>query len=106
MADQQIINTIRKYIFLLNNEGFGISKVFLYGSFAKEKNSESSDIDLMLVSNIVADDDVLMKAQAWVLTSQVDSRIEPYLVNNNRFTKDESSPLLEIVRKEGIEIKF
>ncbi len=104
MADQQIINIIKNYIYLLNSEGFGICKVFLYGSFAAGNNTESSDIDLMLLSNSLNDDDIDKKSRAWVLTRKVDSRIEPYLVNLKRFQTDDSSPLIEMVKKEGVEI--
>ena len=105
MADQQIINIIKNYIQLLNSEGFGISKAFLYGSFAAGNDTESSDIDLMLLSNSLSDNDVDKKSRAWVLTRKVDSRIEPYLVNLKRFQTDDSSPLIEIVKKEGVEIE-
>lgn len=104
MADQQIINIIKNYIQLLNSEGFGICKAFLYGSFAAGNYSESSDIDLMLLSNSLNDNDVDKKSRAWVLTRKVDSRIEPYLVNLKRFQADDSSPLIEMVKKEGLEI--
>jgi len=38
------------------------------------------------------------------LTTKVDSRIEPFIVGAKRFLIDDYSPLLEIVRQEGIEI--
>lgn len=104
MADQQIINKIRCYIHLLNSEGFGISKAFLYGSFATGQNNESSDIDLMLLSNTINENDIKKKSRAWVLTRKIDSRIEPYLINLHRFETDNTSPLIEIVKNEGVEI--
>jgi uncharacterized protein len=106
MADKQIINTIRNYIRLLNREGFGINKAFLYGSFASGNTHETSDIDLMLISDNLDENDIQKKSQAWVLTRKIDCRIEPYLVSLVRFNQDESSPLLEIVRREGLEISF
>ena len=63
---------------------------------------ETSDIDLMLLSESLNDDDVQKKGHAWVLTRQVDSRIEPLLVSHKRFQSDEGSPILEIVRKAGM----
>lgn len=106
MADEQIITAIKNYIYLLNDEGFGINRAFLYGSYASGKNSESSDIDLMLLSESLDEKDNQKKSRAWILTKKIDSRIEPYLVNINRFDKDENSPLFEIVRREGLEIHF
>lgn len=104
MADQQIINKIKDYIHLLNSEGFGICKAFLYGSFATGFNTESSDIDVMLLSKTIKESDIGKKSRAWVLTRKIDSRIEPYLINLQRFETDSSSPLVEIVKNEGVEI--
>lgn len=104
MADEKVINIIRRYIYLLNNEGFGIDKAFLYGSYASGSNSENSDIDLMLVSGLISDNDIQKKSRAWILTKDVDTRIEPYLISTTRFTKDDISPLIEVVKREGIEI--
>lgn len=106
MADEKIVDIIKKYVYLLNKEGFGINKAFLYGSFALGSNSEDSDIDLMLVTSAIADDDINWKSRAWILTRNIDSRIEPYLVSLDRFIKDEISPIIETVRREGIEIQL
>ena len=106
MADEQIINTIRKYIYLLNKRGFAINKAILYGSYVTGKTHESSDIDLMLISENHDENDIKKKSLAWTLTRIIDSRIEPYLISPERFKSDESSPLLEIVRNEGMEISF
>ncbi len=104
MVDQQIISNIRIYVNLLNREGFDISRVFLYGSFARGEANDTSDIDLMLLSETLNDDDVQKKGRAWVLTRHIDSRIEPLLVSAKRFQSDDSSPILEIVRQEGLEL--
>ena len=106
MADKQIVKSIRKYIYLLNKEGFEINKAFLYGSFATGNTHSESDIDLMLVSKKLDDNDINMKSLAWILTKKIDNRIEPYLISPDRFNNDDSSPLLEIIRKEGVEISF
>jgi len=106
MPDEQILNITRDYIYLLNQEGFRIIRAFLYGSYAKGNMHDSSDIDLMLVSDYQIEDDMQKKMQAWLLTRKIDTRIEPYLVNNHRFVQDEDSPLVEIVKNEGLEIMF
>lgn len=58
----------------------------------------------MLVSGLMSDNDIEKKSRAWILTKDVDTRIEPYLISMNRFNKDDISPLIEVVRREGIEI--
>ena len=34
----------------------------------------------------------------------VDSRIEPYLISRKRFENDDTSPIIQMVKREGIEI--
>jgi predicted nucleotidyltransferase len=106
MADAQVISKIRKYIYLLNSEGLGNSRAFLFGSFASGTNTESSDIDLMLVSDSLDEKDIGKKSLAWILTKGIDYRIEPYLINLNRFLTDENSPIIQVVKEKGIEIAF
>ena len=55
------------------------------------------------VSQWKKNDDKLI-GKTWRLTTKVDSRIEPFIVGTKRFLIDDYSPLLEIVRQEGIEI--
>ena len=50
MVRKEIINNIKKYLFLLNKEGIHVDKAYLYGSYAKETESAESDIDLMIIS--------------------------------------------------------
>ena len=66
---------------------------------------EGSDIDVMLVSKRFDDNsDDLAYGLIWKLTRKVDRRIEPFAVGLSRFDNDEVSPLLQIVKKEGIPI--
>ena len=46
------------------------------------------------------------KALVWALTRKVDTRIEPYTIGVKKFLSDDISPLLQIVRREGIEIRL
>ena len=106
MVQKEIIDKIKSCIFYLTNNGYVINKAFLYGSFARNEAYEDSDIDLMLVSDTFDNSSIEDKANVWVLTSDIDSRIEPYMVGTKRFLTDNYSPLLEIVRQEGIEIEI
>ena len=105
MSKKQVIEILKKYIHILYNEGIPIEKAFLYGSYAKNEASSESDIDVMLVSKIFEKNDDKLIGKTWRLTTEVDSRIEPFIVGTTRFKTDEYSPLLEIVRQEGIEIQ-
>ena len=61
-------------------------------------------IDVMLISEIFDLNDDKIRAKAWVVTEKINVRIEPYMVGLQRFISDDVSPLLQIVKHEGIEI--
>ncbi len=105
MDRKETLNKLSEYIKILNESGLNIEKAFLFGSAARNEEREESDIDVMLVSSRFDDQsDDLAFGLIWKLTRRVDSRIEPYAVGLSRFDNDEVSPLLQIVKKEGIPI--
>ena len=98
------INIIKDYIQLLEKEGVTIDKAFLYGSYAKDAQNTESDIDVMLVSALFEQQNDQLWGKVWMLTKRINSRLEPYLVSTNRFLQDNFSPIIQIVKKEGISI--
>ena len=105
MAREEIIKKVLEYIHVLNESGLKIDKAFLFGSVARNEDTMDSDIDVMLVSKVFEDrsDDIAI-GEIWRLTRKVDVRIEPFAVGLNRFNHDEVSPLIQLVKKEGIPI--
>lgn len=93
---------------MLNSSGIPVDKAFLYGSYSRNEATDDSDIDIMIVSKIFDDSNTsdLVKAKVWRLTEETKVKIEPYIVGLQRFIYDDVSPLMQIVRKEGIEIKL
>lgn len=104
MAQVEIIDLVRKYILLLNASGIPVVKAFLYGSYSRNEAQLDSDIDVMVISPVFDIHDDKIKAKAWLLSEKVDVRIEPYTVGVKKFFSDDISPLLQIVKKEGLEI--
>jgi len=104
MAGESIIELLKVYIQLLRTEGVRIDKAFLYGSYLTGNQTEESDIDLMLVSDQFDVSNDLLAGKIWALTRNVNSRIEPYIVGSKKFENDEISPIIQIVKKEGLEI--
>ena len=104
MAGESIIELLQKYIQLLRKEGIRVDKAFLYGSYLTGNQTEESDIDLMLVSDQFDVSNDLLAGKIWALTRNVNSRIEPYIVGSKKFANDEISPIIQIVKKEGLEI--
>lgn len=104
MAGEPIIELLNRYIQLLKNEGIRIDKAFLYGSYLTGNQTDESDIDLMLVSDQFDVSNDFLAGKIWALTRKVNSRIEPFIVGSRKFENDEISPIIQIVKKEGLEI--
>jgi predicted nucleotidyltransferase len=104
MAKKSVIKIINRYLELLRKNGLKIDKAYLFGSFARGDENHESDIDLMIVSKIFDSENDKAVGLAWKITRQVDSRIEPYLVGLEKFNNDDISPLLQIVKQEGISL--
>ena len=106
MAKKEVIELLKKYITLLNAEGISVSKAFLYGSYSNNTASENSDIDVMIVSDKYDETDDFAAGKMWRLTKMVNTKIEPFLIGADKFNKDDSSPLVGMVKSRGIEISF
>ena len=102
MAKNEVIEILRKYIYLLRTEGIPVDRAFLYGSYLSDTATNDSDIDLMIVTENENDD--YLAGKIWSLTQKVNSKIEPFLVGTNRFNSNDSSPLIELVKRTGLEI--
>lgn len=102
MAKREVVDILKKYINLLKNEGISIDKAFLYGSYLNDTHTDDSDIDLMIVTENKEDDYIAGKI--WSLTQKVNTKIEPYLVDKNKFYSDEYSLIIQTVRDKGLEI--
>ena len=102
MAKREVIELLRQYIYLLRYEGIEVYKAFLYGSYLSNTATDDSDIDLMIVTDNENDD--YMAGKIWSLTKKVNSKIEPFLVGKSRFDNNENSPLIDLVKRTGLEI--
>ena len=105
MAKNEVITLIQEFLKRLLKEGIPVEKAILYGSYARGEENDESDIDVMVVSEIFDRNDDRMVGKTWRIGSSVDARIEPYTVGRNRFLNDRFSPLIQIVKNEGLEIR-
>jgi len=101
MVKREIIEILKKYIFVLRSEGISIDRAYLYGSYLSNTATDDSDIDVMIVTD---SEDDYQTGKIWSLTRKVNSKIEPYLVCKRRFYTNENSPLIDLVKRTGIEI--
>ena len=104
MATNEVIELLKKYVSLLNSQGISVYKAYLFGSYSTNTASDSSDIDVMIVSDNCDETDDLAAGKMWKLTRNVNTRIEPFLIGKNKFNNDNSSPLVSLIKTQGIEI--
>ncbi len=104
MAKEEIIELLKKYIILLNAEGISVHRAFLFGSYSNDSASDSSDIDIMIVSDKYDETDDIVAGKIWKLTRKINTKIEPFLIGLNKFKNDNSSPLVSMIKTKGIEI--
>ena len=103
MADAAVIDAVKRYIDVLRREhAFNVSQAVLFGSFARGRADEWSDIDLVVVASRfdegIARPDVEL---LWRVAAHTDSRIEPIPCGVRQWVEDQSSAIIEIARREG-----
>ena len=104
MAKREVIELLRKYIILLNAEGISVNRAFLFGSYSNDTASDSSDIDVMIVSDKYDETDDVVAGKIWKLTRKISTKIEPVLIGIKKFRDDNSSPLVSLIKTKGVKI--
>ena len=102
MAKNEVVEILKLYVNLLRAEGVLVDKAFLYGSYLNDSATSDSDIDLMIVMDNENDD--YLAGKIWKLTRNVNTKIEPFLVGKSRFYSNDNSPLVDLVKRTGLEI--
>lgn len=104
MAQGEVIELLKKYVILLNAEGISVKRAYLFGSYSDNTEKESSDIDVLIVSDNYDETDDLAIGLAWKTTRKITTKIEPYFIGIQKFEKDTSSPLISMIKEKGIQI--
>ncbi|HEC42554.1 MAG TPA: nucleotidyltransferase domain-containing protein [Bacteroides sp.] len=101
--DEAINIALTDYIKLIREKYANIEKAYLFGSFAKGKSTQDSDIDLALIFKDLDDSKRFdIQVQLMLMASQIDSRIEPHPISHDDFYS--GNPFVVEIRKTGIEI--
>jgi len=104
MVSQAVINIVKLYLDELRRNNIQIDLAFLFGSQVRGTAKQDSDIDVMIVSSLFDENKLKYVGKIWRATEISDYKIEPHAVGLKRFLEDDYSPLIGIVKKEGIEI--
>ena len=104
-AKTEIVGIVRRYLAQLPSFGIHASRAVLFGSFARDVATKWSDIDLIVIAPEF-DRKCTMKTvdHLWYATLKADVRIEPIPCGEREWETDDSRPILEIARREGIVI--
>lgn len=104
MASGTIINELKDFAGLVNACGISLKKVVLFGSYARSKQTENSDIDVALVADEflgVPSEDVKL----FIKAMRKHYIVQPKTYNTKDFNPDKD-PFVEEILKTGIEIDF
>jgi len=104
MVEESVITTIKKYLSALSALGINAHRAVLFGSFAQGQAGENSDIDLVVIApEFDGAREISLIKTLWQATVN-DSRIEPIPCGEKEWETDQSRPILEIARREGVVI--
>ena len=98
MGKNEVIDVVRRYKDLVVS-AMGPAKVYLYGSYGKGTANEDSDIDVAVVVPEVKEDFLKASSLLWSLTWDVNTLIEPVLIDARY-----PSPLYQDILSYGVAI--
>ena len=78
----------------------------MFGSYSTNTANDASDIDVMIVSEKYDETDDEAVGKIWKLTRLVSTKIEPFLIGKNKYISDDISPLIEQIKRQGIELSL
>ena len=107
MAEESIISSVQNYLKELLRIGIPVRQAIIFGSYARENYHEWSDIDLLVISDkydeVCSREDINL---LWRTAARTDSRIEPIPVGTKRWAFDDTSTIIEVARREGIDVNL
>lgn len=99
---KKVTENVKKYVLLLDKEGFSVEEAYIFGSFARGDFRENSDIDVCIVSPRLRKNWNENESYLWTKTRFVDSRIEPIGYSPENFR--DGNVMADIIKKEGIKV--
>jgi len=98
----KIRHTVERYLQALNRHHIPIREAVLFGSYAKGKETEWSDIDIALVSEVFEGDRMADKDKIRKITLAVSSEIEVVPFPPSEF--NEQNPFAREILQTGIKL--
>ena len=98
MDKEQVIDIVRQYKQMIRPR-YSDAKVYLYGSYSKDCATKDSDIDVAVIVPHISGDWFSTVPPLWTYARQVNSLIEPVLMEEN-----EHSPRYDDVLRTGVAV--
>lgn len=102
MSANDVIEVAKKFVAEVDRE-YPVREAYLFGSFAKGKADEASDIDICVVSDVFGKDYFDEESRLRHISLRVDDRISPVAYNPEDFN-DKWSQLASEIVKYGVRI--
>lgn len=102
MVDQSVVAIAEEYISMIP-KNIKLKKAYLFGSFARGKEREGSDIDIALIIENM-DDFFSMQRSLMRLRRNIDLRIEPHPIEERDFNN--INPFAHEIQKYGMELSL
>jgi predicted nucleotidyltransferase len=107
MVDPAIVSSVRRYLGAVRDAGIAVTRGILFGSCARGEGTPDSDVDLVVIAPEFDEAAGRVRAEVlWGLRATTDSRIEPFAVGERQWQEDDASVLIELARREGVEIRL
>jgi len=105
MVERTVIESVQSYLGALPALGIHPCRAVLFGSYARERADEYSDIDLVVIApEFDRSRELSLVKRLWQATVAADNRIEPIPCGEREWETDQGRPIIEIARREGVVI--
>jgi predicted nucleotidyltransferase len=103
MVSQSVDLVVRQYLQAAAQAGIHASRAVLFGSYANGTADQWSDIDLVVIApELEPPANHQLVDKLWELRATTDSRVEPIPCGEKEWETDQTRPILEIARREGV----
>jgi uncharacterized protein len=82
MVETSVVNIAKNYADIVR-EHFQVSRVILFGSYARGTQRKDSDIDIAVILKEIPSDLLQAETELFILRRNVDIRIEPVIINDD-----------------------
>lgn len=96
------IEIAREFANAINSDK--IIKIILFGSVAREEDTEDSDIDILIISNEWEQIDSLITDEVFNVVLDTQELISPYVLSEKQFEETKNFNFLTNVLKDGVVI--